>query len=186
VTSQRPEQLSARVLLGEITTVHGIRGDVVIRSYTADPEDIASYGTLETAAGQPLPALRVIRRTERGVIAHFSGIDDRTRAESLRGTQLWVARAQLPAAEPGEYYHADLIGLNAVDSGGTIVGTVIAIENFGAGDLVEVQLTGTSRTEYVPFTNACVPAVDIAARRMTVVMPVVDEEDGDEEGEGGV
>ena len=170
---------NARVLLGEITTVHGIRGDVIVRSYTTDAAAIASYGALETAQGLPLPALRVVRVTERGVVAHFRGIDDRTSAEALRGTQLWIAREKLPAAAAGEYYHADLIGLTAVTGDGTVMGHVIAVENFGAGDLLEIRLTGSSGTEYVPFTNACVPDIDLATGRATVVMPQGDGEDDD-------
>ena len=167
----------ARVLLGEITTVHGIRGDVVIRSYTADPVSIAGYGRLETKAGAPVPQVRIVRDTGRGVIAHLTGIDDRTAAEALRGTELWIARELLPAAEAGEYYHADLVGLIAVDPGGTIIGSVIAVENFGAGDLLEIRLAGPDRTEYVPFTNACVPDVDLAAGHVRVVMPVMGDDD---------
>jgi 16S rRNA processing protein RimM len=166
-----------RVLLGEITTVHGVRGDVVIRSHTADPADIASYGELETADGRKMPPIRVIRVTDRGVIAHIAGIDDRTAAEALRGTGLWIARANLPAAAEGEYYHADLVGLAAVAPDGTSVGTVAAVDNFGAGDLLEIRLAGSNITEYVPFTNAFVPTVDIAAGKLTVVMPEGGEDD---------
>ena len=170
-----------RVLLGEITTVHGIRGDVVIRSYTADPADIAAYGILETASGQPVPAVRIVRVAAKGVIAHLQGIVDRTTAEALRGTQLYVAREKLPPADAGEYYHADLIGLTAVAPNGSLIGEVIAVENFGAGDLLDIRLAGTNRTEFVAFTNAFVPQVDLAAGRMVVVMPEADEDD--QEGE---
>jgi 16S rRNA processing protein RimM len=170
----------ARVLLGEITTVHGVRGDVVIRSHTADPADITAYGALETAQGKPVPAIRVIRVTDRGVIAHLAGIDDRTTAEALRGTQLWIARARLPAAQDGEYYHADLIGMTAISPDGTTIGSVIAVANFGAGDLLEVQLTGSHETEFIPFTNNFVPTVDLATRSVSVIMPINDDEDEDQ------
>lgn len=168
---------SRRVLLGEITTVHGIRGEVVVRSYTANPSDIAAYGALETAQGQPLPMLHVIRTTERGVIVRIAGIADRTAAEGYRGTQLWIARDRLPVAADGEFYHADLIGLRAIAGDGSVVGTIIAVENFGAGDLLEVALAQSKLTEYVPFTNDFVPTIDLAAGTATVVMPTVVEDD---------
>jgi 16S rRNA processing protein RimM len=168
---------SKRILLGEITTVHGIRGEVVVRSYAENPADITAYGTLETAQGKPVPALRVVRVMERGVVCRLDGIADRTAAERFRGTQLWIARDRLPPTDDGAFYHADLIGLTAVDGAGLTVGEVIAVENFGAGDLVEIRLAGGQRTEYVPFTDACVPAVDVAAGRLVVVMPVVTADD---------
>jgi len=172
---------SQRVLLGQITTVHGVRGDVVVRSFTANPESIASYGGLETAGGKPLPKLTVVRVTARGLIARLAGITSRTAAEAYRGTELWIDRARLPAAGAGEYYHADLVGLEAVAPDGTTLGHVIAVENFGAGDLLEIKLKGSNVTEYIPFTGACVPDVDIPARRLTLVRPEMLEGDRAEE-----
>ena len=174
-----------RVLLGEVSGAHGIRGDVIVRSYAADPRDIAAYGALETAEGKVLPKLSVVRVTDRGVIARFAGITDRNAAETFKGTQLWIARDRFPAAADGEYYHADLIGLDAVAPDGAEIGHVIAVENFGAGDLLEIRLKDSKQTEYVPFTNAAVPEVDLAAGTLVVVMPeaLEDEEDGEEEEE---
>jgi 16S rRNA processing protein RimM len=170
----------ARVLLGVITTVHGIRGDVIIRSYTGDPEHISAYGALETARGEALPHLTIVRVSDRGVIARLAGVTDRTTAEGYRGTELWIARDRLPPPAEGEYYHADLIGLVAYDPAGVLIGSVLAVENFGAGDLLDITLAGTLRSEYVPFTNACVPTVDLAAQRLTVIMPVmIEPDDGD-------
>jgi 16S rRNA processing protein RimM len=181
---QDPIPQRARVLLGVITTVHGIRGDVIVRSYTDNPEDISAYGALETARGDALPQLTVIRVSDRGVIARLAGVTDRTRAETYRGTELWIARDRLPPPTEGEYYHADLIGLEAFDPAGQLIGTVLAVENFGAGDLLDIKLAGTLRSEYVPFTNACVPTVDIGAGRLIVVMPVmIEPDDGEEPGE---
>ena len=157
--------------MGEISGVHGIKGDVVIRSFTADPSDIAAYGRLETAGGQAVPQIQVVRVSDRGVIARLEGVNDRTRAETFKGSQLWIARDRLPAAAEGEYYHADLIGLTAVAPDGAVVGQVIAVENFGAGDLLEIKPVGGGPTEYVPFTNAAVPQVDLAARTLVVVRP---------------
>jgi 16S rRNA processing protein RimM len=170
-----------RVLLGEVSGAHGIRGDVIVRSYASEPRDIAAYGALETVDGKVLPKLSVVRVTERGVIARFAGVTDRNVAETFRGTQLWIARDRLPAAADGEFYHADLIGLDAVAQDGTEIGHVIAVENFGAGDLLELRLKDSKQTEYVPFTNATVPEVDLAAGRLVVVMPAVLEDDDDAE-----
>jgi len=164
-----------RVLLGEVSGAHGIRGDVIVRSYTADPEDIAAYGALEAADGKALPKLSVVRVTDRGVVARFAGVADRNASETFKGTQLWIARDRLPAAKPGEYYHFDLVGLDAVAPDGTAIGHVIAVENFGAGDLLEIRLKDSRQTEYVPFTDACVPEVDVAAGRAVVVMPEMAE-----------
>lgn len=162
-----------RMLLGEITTVHGIRGEVVVRSYTADPAAVAGYGPLETEDGSRSIDLTVHRVTPKGgVIASVRGIADRTAAEKLRGTKLFIARDKMPEPEPGFYYHEDLVGLTVVSADGAIVGRVAAIHNFGAGDIVEVRLDGRKETELFPFTNAVVPNVDIAAGRLTLVPPM--------------
>jgi 16S rRNA processing protein RimM len=165
-----------RVLLGIITGVHGIRGDVIVRSYTTDPQDIAAYGALETAKGEVLAAMTIVRVTDRGIIAHIERVTDRTTAEKLRGVELWIARDRLPPAQPGEYYHADLIGLAAVAPDGTEIGAVLAVENFGAGDLLDIKLKATNRSEYVPFTNAHVPKVDLENAQLTVIMPVLTQD----------
>lgn len=170
--------VNRRVQLGDIGSAHGIRGEVVVRSFTADPFDIAAYGVLEDAKGRPVPKLTVVRDSGRGLVCRLDGVKDRTAAESFRGTQLWVARERLPPPEPGAYYHVDLIGLAAVSPTGDPVGRIVDVANFGAGDLIEVRLDGGMRTEYVPFTDAYVPTVDIAAGTATVVMPTA-EEDGD-------
>ena len=172
-----------RVLIGEITSVHGIRGEVVVRSYTSDPGAIGAYGALEGTDGRNLPALQVVRVTDRGVIARLDGIADRTAAEKYKRTELWIARDRLPAADNGEYYHADLVGLIAVSPDGSAFGSIIAVENFGAGDLLEIQLTATRQTEYIPFTNAYVPHIDIAAGHAIVVMPQITADEPDEHGD---
>ena len=161
-----------RILLGEITGVHGIRGEIVIRSYTADPSAIASYGILESNDGHPLPAIHVVRVTDRGVIARLAGIQDRTSAERFKSTALWVDRARLPPPTAEEFYHVDLIGLAAVTREGEALGEVQAIENFGAGDLLEIRLEDSLHTEFIPFTRACVPTIDIAARSIVIVRPL--------------
>ena len=164
-----------RVLLGFITGVHGIRGEIVIRSHTADPADIAGYGQLQRADGRPLPELRVVRVSDKGVIARLDGVGDRTKAETFAGTELWVERARLPVPDEEEFYHADLIGLTAVAPDGTPFGQVVSIANFGAGDLLEIKLAAPASTEFIPFTRACVPTIDLAARRVVIVPPAMIE-----------
>ena len=166
--STAPQNL---ILLGHISSAHGIRGEVVVKSYTADPADIASYGPLTDKTGTKTYELSVVRLDKKGVIARVKGIADRTAAETLRGTELYILRESLPEADDDELYHADLIGLAAVTADGTLVGDVVAIQNFGAGDLLEIRLTGTERTEFVPSDEDFVPAIDLDTRRVTIVMP---------------
>lgn len=169
------------VLLGHVSTAHGLRGEVLIKTHTAEPKAIAAYGALCDETGARRFDVKVVRVTEKGVIARLGGVGDRTAAEKLKGTKLYVARAQLPAAAEGEYYHADLIGLDAVSERGEPIGHVVAVQNFGASDLLEIRLEGTRQTEFIPFTDAAVPTVDIAARRVVVRMPELVEGDTSEE-----
>lgn len=162
----------ARMLLGHIGAAHGIRGEVMIRTYTADPADIAAYGPLSDEAGVLTFRISVVRVTDKGVVARITGVQDRTAAEALRGTALYIERHMLPAAAEREYYHADLVGLAVLGPDGARIGEVVAVQNFGAGDLLEIRLTGTSRTELIAFTDDFVPTVDLAARTATVILPV--------------
>ncbi|MEW5964513.1 MAG: ribosome maturation factor RimM [Pseudomonadota bacterium] len=170
-----------RVLLGEITGVHGIKGDVLVRSYTALPEGIADYGPLADETGKRALVLRVRRTTGKGVVAHIDGVDDRTSAEALKGTRLYVDRDRMPEPDTGEFYHADLVGLAAVTPAGDPLGTVVAVVNYGASDLLEIRPPGRKTTDLVPFTTAFVPTVDLAAGRLVVDMPATSEEN-----EGGM
>lgn len=159
------------VLLGHISSAQGIRGEVVIKSHTEDPADIAAYGPLSDKTGTKTFEVSVVRATKKGVIARVNGIADRTTAETLRGTELYIPRDRLPEPDEDEHYHADLIGLEAITPDGDLVGEVVAIQNFGAGDLVEVRLAGKSRTEFVPLDEHFVPDIDLEAGRITVIMP---------------
>lgn len=173
-----------QVLLGSFANAHGIRGEVQVRTFTGAPESIASYGPLSDKEGRRTFKLKVVRVTDKGIIARVEGIADRNAAEALKGIELYVDRAKLPATDEGDYYHADLIGLLAVSPEGEEIGRIIAVANFGAGDLLEVQFAGGTATEFVPFSDACVPHVDIAAGVATIVMPEMvagEGEDGVEE-----
>lgn len=168
-----------RVLLGRIAGAHGIRGEVVIHAYTAAPEGIGAYGPLSDAAGARTFTVKGTRAMPKGVIARLEGVTDRNAAEALKGVELYVDRDRLPPAAEGEYYHADLIGLTAVDRDGKAIGEIVAVQNFGAGDLIEIRLAGSGRTELVPFTDDCVPQVDIEAGRAVVIFPPSVEAKGD-------
>ncbi len=160
-----------RILLGRIAGPHGIRGNVVIETYTGEPQDIAAYGPLQTEDGTRQLNVSVVRVTPKGVIARLEGIGDRTGAETLKGLKLYVDRDRLPAAKEGEFYQTDLIGLRAEDDSGHLIGTVFAVQNYGAGDLLEIRLEGRRKTELVPFTDAFVPLVDIASGRVVIALP---------------
>ncbi len=162
---------SARILLGRIAGAHGIRGEVLIKTYTEAPENIGAYGPLADESGARSFKIKVVRVTPKGVIARIAGVADRNGAEALKGVELHVDRDRLPAESEGEYYHADLIGLAAVDAQGAAVGTIVAVQNFGAGDLIEIRLAGSAKTELVPFTDSFVPEVDLKAGRAVVLMP---------------
>jgi 16S rRNA processing protein RimM len=164
-----------RILLGRIAAAHGIRGEVLIHAFTERPQDIAAYGQLDDGGGRTFK-LKVLRVTPKGaVVAAIAGVRDRNAAEALKGAQLYIDRARLPAPDDGQYYHADLIGLAAVDPEGRPLGEVIAVHNHGAGDIIEVRLAATAKTELVAFTDAFVPEVDLPARRVVVRLPGGDE-----------
>ena len=159
------------ILLGQIGAAHGIRGEVLIRTFTGAPEAIATYGPLTDKTGTKRFKIKIVRVTGKGVVARIDSVTDRNGAEALRNQELYVARDKLPKTDAAEFYHADLIGLNTVDEKGTATGVVIAVQNFGAGDLLEVKFSGAASTDFIPFTDACVPTVDLDAGRVTVSRP---------------
>jgi 16S rRNA processing protein RimM len=161
----------ARICLGQIGAAHGIRGEVRLRSFTAEPEAIAGYGPLETEDGRVFE-IEALRPAKDHFVARLSGVADRNAAEQLASLKLYVPRERLPEPEADdEYYHADLIGLAVVDRAGRKLGTVVAIHNFGAGDLIEMLPEAGGKTELVPFDTATVPEVDLAAGRLVVAQP---------------
>ena len=168
----------ARVLLGVIVGAHGLRGQVRIRSFTAEPEDVAAYGPLWDGEGARSFALRITGRSSGALIGSIEGVESRDSAEALKGTELYVARARLPEPSADEFYHADLVGLKVEDESGATLGTVKAVHDHGAGPFVEVASGNDGETRLLPFTRAGVPIVDLAAGRL-VVAPA-DETGGDE------
>lgn len=178
----------ARLCVGVIVGAHGVRGDLRVKSFTDNPEDLVSYGPLTDVAGTREFRLRVLGGG-RGVLrVHMDGVDDRDAAEALAGIELYVARNQLPTPESDEFYHADLIGLTAVGTDGAEVGTVRAVHDFGAGDILEIACP-EGPPLMLPFTRAAVPKVDIAGGRLVVDPPAErlvrpdDDAAGTDEGE---
>lgn len=154
------------VTLAIIGAAHGLRGDVRVRSFTEDPAAFGNYGPLQGSDGK-IYRVTSARPAGSTIIAHLAGIDDRTAAESLNGVELSVPRSVLASAglEEGEFLHADLLGLLALDAEGKEYGRVIAIHDFGAGDVLEIQQPG-ARSHMVPFTTAAVPRIDVAAGQL--------------------
>jgi len=161
----------SRVVLATIGGAHGIRGEVRVKSFTADPMALATYGPLFAEDGRIFEIER-LRPAKNVVVAKFRGIDDRNAAEALNGISLSVERNALPPPEPNEFYHADLIGLQASDTTGRPLGFVLAVQNFGAGDILEIgdkEKSGASLL--IPFTGKIVTDIDIANGRLTIAPP---------------
>ncbi|ADZ68532.1 ribosome maturation factor RimM [Polymorphum gilvum] len=161
---------SDRILMARIGAAHGVRGEVRVKPFGDDPLSFADYGPLETADGSRRFEVVGARVQKTVVITRFKGIDDRTAAEALNGLDLYVPRERLPEPGDDEFYHADLIGLEAVDAAASRFGTVVAVQDFGAGDLLEIR-PDRGRSFYVPFTQAFVPTVDLAAGRVVLDLP---------------
>jgi 16S rRNA processing protein RimM len=168
----------ARVCVGQIGAAHGVRGQVRLRSFTADPQAVASYGPFETEDGQVV-AIEALRPVKDHFVATLAGIRDRDAAARLVNVKLFVPRERLPEInEADEFYHADLIGLLAVNPAGDRLGTVVAVHNFGAGDLIEVRLDAKDKTELIAFNESDVPSIDLGAGRIVIQPSPVAEEDG--------
>jgi len=169
--------MSERVLLGRITGAHGLKGEVKIATFTAEPEDVGAYGPLSNSDGSATVEIASLRSAGGGtVIARIRGVSDRNEAECLRGTELFVDRALLPPAEADEYYHSDLIGLAAITPEGEPLGEIIAVHNFGAGDLLELRPLSGRQSELIPFESEHVPKVDLEEGRITIIMPDYEKE----------
>ena len=160
-----------RVCLGAIAGAFGVKGEVRLKSFTAEPDDVAAYGALETEDGKKSFEITLTGQTKNGLTARLSGVATKEQADDLRGTRLYVDRTRLPEPDEDEFYHADLIGLDAYDTGGTHLGTVKAVHNHGATDLLELRLPNSSATVLLPFTLEAVPTVDLASGRIVADPP---------------
>ncbi|MGX5734694.1 ribosome maturation factor RimM [Bosea thiooxidans] len=159
------------ILLGVIRAPHGIRGEVRIKAFTGDPLAIADYGPLTDAKGRSFD-ISGVRPAKEVVVARIKGVATREAAEALNGVELFVARDKLPASEDeDEFLHADLVGCSVIGPDGALLGTVTAVENYGAGDLLDIE-TPDGRSVLMPFTKACAPRIDTAARRIEAEPPL--------------
>jgi 16S rRNA processing protein RimM len=162
---------SRLISLGVITSAHGIRGQVKIRSFTASPSDITKYGSLTDASGKEY-ILTVTGGTKDALIATVEGINSRNDAEALAGTELFVPREALPKTKKNEYYHEDLIGLKVVTKDGALYGTVTGMHNFGAGDLIALKKED-GEEEFLPFTQAIFTTIDPEKGVLIIVPPEI-------------
>ena len=164
--------MAARIRVARIGAAHGIRGEVKLWSFTEDPFAVAQYGPLESEDGARRFEIETVRPGKEFLVARIAGVADRNAAESLRNIDLFVPRDRLPPLEEADtFYHADLIGLTAVNEDGEALGSVIAIHNFGAGDIIEIAPEGGGATLMLPFDETTVPTIDIEAGRVVVVLP---------------
>jgi 16S rRNA processing protein RimM len=172
-----PDREGNRLLMGRIGAAHGIKGEVRIQSFTDDPMALAGYGELSTNRPGLAVTIEAARTTTNVLIARLKGITDRTAAEKLNGVELYVDRAKLPEiADEDDFYLADLIGLDARLADGTSLGRVLAVPNYGAGDILEIGGPGLE-TRLIPFTRAAVPQVHVAQGYVVVDPPI--EVEGD-------
>jgi 16S rRNA processing protein RimM len=155
--------------VGAIAGGFGVQGEVRLKSFCAEPSAIAGYGPLLTADGRRFE-VRITRPIQGAFAARLTGIATREQAEALKGTRLYAPRDRLPPLDEDEFYHADLIGLAVVDTGGAPLGVVRAVLDHGAGDILEVARPGASDL-LLPFTRAAVPTVDLAGRRIVADPP---------------
>ena len=160
-----------RVCVGAIAGAFGVRGEVRLKSFCAHPEDVAAYGPLWSEDGARRFEVSVTGQIKNGLAARLSGVATKEQADALRGVRLFAPREALPGLPDDEYYHADLIGLEVTDTGGTVLGRVKSVLNHGATDLLEVHGPGLTATVLVPFTRDIVPTVDLAAGRIVADPP---------------
>ena len=160
--------MADRICVARIDGPHGIGGEVKVKSFTADPLAVKDYGPLQSEDGSASFEIETVRAAKGHLVARLRGVADRDAAERLRNVRLFVPRERLPAAGADEFYHADLIGLVAVTPEGIEIGTVVAVHDFGAGDILELKPRAGRMTLMLPFTEMFVPNVDLADRRIVV------------------
>ena len=162
--------MAPHICIARIGAAHGVRGQVRLWTFTDDPLAVTHYGPLSTKDGARQFEVTHAREAGGYLVATLKGITTRSEAERLNGVELYVARDKLPAIADGEYYHADLIGLAAVTTTGEPLGRVVAIHNFGAGDIIEIA-PPDGVTMLLPFSNVVVPTVDVAAGCVVIELP---------------
>ena len=161
------------ICVGAIAGAFGVKGEVRLKSYTANPTDIANYAPFQTLDGTKQFDIVLTGQVKKGLTARMSGIVTKEEADDLKGTELYVPKSRLPQLPDDEYYYSDLVGLRVLDTGGAVLGTVRSVQNHGASDLLEIALPDTSTTVLLPFTKQCVPTVD-----MTQMVIIADPPEG--------
>ena len=162
--------LDDQICVGAIAGAFGVKGEARIKSFCAEPADIADYSPLSSEDGRSF-ALKLGRAVKGGYAARLSGVQTREQAEALKGTRLYAPRKRLPALPDDEYYHADLIGLEVIDTGGASLGKVRAVHDFGAGDMLDVL---GAKEHMIPFTRDAVPTVDLTSGRIIADISEID------------
>ena len=180
--------MAERIRVARIGAAHGVRGEVKLWPFTQDPMAVANYGPLESEDGARHFVIESLRPAKDHLVARIAGVSDRGAAETLRNLELFVPRERLPAIEEADtFYYADLVGLSAVTTDGDSLGTVTAVHNFGAGDIIEIQPAAGGAPLMLSFTEAAVPKVDLTAKQIVVKPPeetaVSPEHDKDERGD---
>lgn len=174
MTRELPVTGADGLLVGAITGAAGLKGEVKVKTFTAQPTSIGQYGPLLTEDGRSF-AVEAVRALKGDVVVvRFKGINDRGSAETLKGVRLYVSRGALPETKKGEFYHADLLGLRVEDAEGNNLGVVSGIHNFGAGDMIEIE-DERGETTMFPFTRSVVKQIDIAGARIVVTPPALEE-----------
>lgn len=163
--------MTDRICVGAIAGSFGVRGEVRLKSFCADPQAIGDYAPLYSEDGAQKYDVTLTRVIKNGFAARLSGVTSKEQADDLKGTQLFADRDKLPVLPDDEYYHSDLIGLEVLDTGGTSLGVVRAVHNHGATDLLEIHGPGLSATVLLPFTSVAVPTVDTGAGRIIADPP---------------
>lgn len=175
-------KLERPVKLAVIGAAHGIKGEVRVKSFTGDPLALADYGPLSTNTGRIFEILDIRAQSE-VVVVRFKDVKDRTAAEALTGTDLFVDRSKLPPEEDGEFYHDDLVGLAVRDENGATIGKVSSVQNFGGGDVLELIMQGRKGV-LIPFTLAAVPEVSVGGGFIRIDSVAAGLVDDDEDGPG--
>lgn len=178
--------MAERIRVARIGAAHGIRGEVKLWPFTQDPMAVRDYGPLETEDGTRRFEIETLRPAKDHLVARIAGVEDRDAAAKLTNLDLYVPRDRLPPIEEDDtFYYADLVGLAAVTQDGAAAGTVTAVHNFGAGDLIEIAPAAGGQPLLLPFNETTVPSVDLAAQRIVIVPPeeIVVPDEADESGE---
>lgn len=164
-------KLTQPVLMAQIGAPHGIKGEVRVKPFGDDPLSLGDYGSLYTEDGRKFKIMRM-RPAKNVLVVKFKGVNFRDEAEALNGTQLFIDRSMLPDdTEEDEFYVTDMIGCKVINEAGDEIGSVIAVPNFGAGDLVEIQMSGSSQTVLIEFTRKNIPTVNLENQQITLLRP---------------